>query len=80
MVAENCEHGNASKSVARRPRYGAELAGNFGDMLVVDIFFLWGLTFVLMIDEAVRFEVACLLASKDAKSLMKASGSVFRST
>ena len=71
MVIDDCEHCNAFKPVARRPRYGAELAGNFGDVLVVDLFFLWGLTFILMIDEAVRFKVACHLKSKDAKSLMK---------
>ena len=38
---------------------------------MVDLFFLWGLTIILMIDEAVRFKVACHLKSKDAKSLMK---------
>ena len=58
--------------VPRRPKVGAELAGHFGDCLVVDLFFLWGTTFLLMIDEAVRFKVSSVLTSKDANAIAKA--------
>ena len=71
MVIAGCEQCNAFKPVPRRPRFGAELAGHFGDVLMVDLFYIFGLQFLLMIDEAVRFKVAALLAKKDGHSIMK---------
>ena len=70
-VIKTCDHCNAFKPVPRRPRYGADLAGHFGDVLVIDLFFLWGIPFILMIDEATRYKVVAVLLKKDAKSLAK---------
>jgi hypothetical protein len=70
-VIATCEQCNAFKPVPRRPRFGAELAGHFGDVLMVDLFYIFNMQFMLMIDEAVRYKVAALLATKDAKSIMK---------
>ena len=55
----------------RRPKYGAELAGWFGDCMIGDLFFLWGFTFLIMIDEAVRFKVASHLPDRTANTIMK---------
>ena len=38
---------------------------------MVDLFYIFGMQFMLMIDEAVRYKVAALLANKDGKSIMK---------
>ena len=70
-VIEDCPHCHAYKPVPRRPKFGAELAGHFGDCLVVDLFFIWGHSFLIMVDEATRFKVSALLPTKDAKTLMK---------
>ena len=70
-VIEDCPHCHAYKPVPRRPKFGAELAGHFGDCLVVDFFFIWGHSFLIMVDEATRFKVSALLPTKDAKTLMK---------
>ena len=61
-VIKTCDHCNAFKPVPRRPRYGADLSGHFGDVLVVDLFYLWGMQFILMIDEAVRYKAVALLS------------------
>ena len=70
-IIKTCDHCNAFKPVPRRPRYGADLAGHFGDVLVIDLFYLWGMQFILMIDEATRYKVVAVLQKRDAKSLAK---------
>ncbi len=72
IVIDMCPHCNAFKPVPRRPRFGADLAGHFGDRMIIDLLFLWGLTFLLMIDEAIRFKVAAHLEARDPKSIGKA--------
>ena len=54
VVVESCPHCAAFKPVPRRPRFGAELAGHFGDVMLVDIFFIFKCMFLLMIDEAIN--------------------------
>ena len=70
-VMSRCEQCNAFKPVPRRLRFGAELAGHFGDVLMVDLFYIFNMQFLMMIDEAVRYKVAAHLQSKDGKSIMK---------
>jgi hypothetical protein len=70
-VIRTCAHCNAFKPVPRRPRFGAELAGHFGDVLIIDLFYIFSMQFMLMIDEATRWKVAGLCMSKDAKTLGK---------
>ena len=53
-VTKCCDHCNAFKPVPRRPRLGAESSGHFGDVLVVDLFYMCGMCSILMIDEAIR--------------------------
>ena len=69
-VIENCEHCHAYQPVPRRPKYGAELAGWFGDCLVIDLFFMWNQTFLLMIDEAIRYKISEQIKNKDGKTIM----------
>ena len=71
IVIAGCEQCNAFKPVPRRPRFGAELAGHFGDVLMVDLFYIFGLQFMLMIDEAIRYKVSAPLAKKDGHSIMR---------
>ena len=40
IVIKNCEHCNAFSPVPRKPQFGAQLAGHFGDVLIVDLFYL----------------------------------------
>ena len=58
VVIRSCPHCLAFQPVPRRLRYGAELAGHFGDILVIDIFFLFEKMFLLWIDEATRYKIA----------------------
>ena len=71
VVLSTCESCSAFQPVPRRPRYGAELAGFFGDIVVCDLFYISGLQFILLIDEATRYKVAAILAKKDASTLGK---------
>jgi hypothetical protein len=71
IVIATCTHCNAFKPVPRRPRFGVELSGHFGDCLMIDLFYIFGMQFLMMIDEAVRYKVVCLCTTKDAKTLAK---------
>ena len=71
-VVKHCPQCNAFKPIAHRPKFGAELAGHFGDVMMVDLFFIWKMTFLLMIDEATRFKVSTPLPAKDAKTIARA--------
>lgn len=71
QVVERCEQCNSFAPVPRRPKFGAELAGWFGDNMIVDLFYLWGLAFLMMIDEAVRYKVVALCATKDGNAIIK---------
>ena len=47
---QTCDDSNAFKPVPRRPRFEADLAGHFGEVLVIDLFYLWGMRFILMLN------------------------------
>lgn len=42
-VIQTCEQCNAFKPVPRRPKFGSELAGHFGDVLMVDLFYIFNM-------------------------------------
>ena len=54
QVIAACEECNDWAPIATKPKYRAELAGWFGDVMVCDLFFIFGKTFLLMVDEAIR--------------------------
>lgn len=70
-VIRTCEHCNAFKPVPRQPRFGAELAGHFGDVVVIDLLYIFNMQFMLIIDEATRWKICALCMRKDAASLGK---------
>ncbi len=68
-VIQTCDHCNAFTPVPRRPQFGAQLAGHFGDVLIIHLFYLWNMQFMLMIDEALRYTVSALCHHKNASTL-----------
>ena len=41
IVIATCSHCNAFKPIPRRPRFGVELSGRFGDCLMIDLLYIW---------------------------------------
>ena len=64
-----CPDCNASAPVPHKPRFGAELAGHFGDVMVADLFYIFNLQFIMTIDEAIRYKVVEEVIKKDALTL-----------
>ncbi|CAK0907408.1 unnamed protein product [Prorocentrum cordatum] len=67
------EERNDWAPIASKPRYRAELAGWFGDFMVCDLFFSFGKSFSLMVDEAIRWTIAEMLPKKDVFHIAQAS-------
>ena len=65
-VVQMCPDCNAFALVPHKPRFGAELAGHFGDVMLVDLFYIFGLQFIMMIDEAIRYKVVEEVEEKDS--------------
>ena len=68
-VIQCCPDCNAFAPVPHRPRFGAELAGHFGDVMVADLFYIFNLQFLMMIDEAIRYKVVDEVVKKDAPTI-----------
>ena len=68
-MVRTCDECNALKPIPRRPRFGAELAGHFSDVVVIDLF---QRMYLIMIDEATRYKISTAFMAKDAISLGKA--------
>ena len=71
-VVEACPECCQFGRVPHRPKNGTELAGHFNDVVMCDLFYLWGQQFSLLIDEASRYKVAAELPTKDAKAIFTA--------
>ena len=71
IVISTCEECNAWAPVPSRPKFRAELAGWFGDVLICDLFYIFNQQFLIMVDEAIRYKIAALLPKKDAASIAK---------
>ena len=54
-----------------RPRTKVSLAACFGDEVELDLFFLRGKTFLIMVDVATRYKVAFMIQSKSAQDIMQ---------
>ena len=60
LVVNSCPHCQAFKPVPRRPRFGAELAGHFGDCVVLDLFYIFGKHFYLHVKVAKELAVSTI--------------------
>ena len=72
QVIAACEECNDRAPIATKLKYRAELAGSFGEVMVRDLFFISGKTFLLMVDEAIRWKLAEVLPKKDAFHIAQA--------
>ena len=68
-VIHLCSDCNAFGPAPRKPRFGAEVAGHFGDMMVADLFYIFGLQFTMMIDETIRYKVDEEVVKKDSYNI-----------
>ncbi|CAK0855905.1 unnamed protein product [Prorocentrum cordatum] len=71
QVLAACEQCNDWPPIASKPKYRAELAGWFGDFMACDLFFIFGKTFLLMVGEAIGWNIAQVLP-KDAFHIAQA--------
>ena len=70
-VVRECEVCRKYSRAPPKPRIRAELAGFFNDIVYVDLFFVWGKIFMLIIDEATRYKVSSLLRDKTGHSILR---------
>ena len=70
-VVRECEICRRYQRAPPKPRIRAELAGFFNDIVMMDLFFVWGKIFMLILDEATRYKVSSLLRDKTGHSILR---------
>ena len=71
-VIAACIHCRKFKLPGHRPKAGAELAGWFNDNVLIDLFFLWDLIRLMIVDEATRYKVIEKLPNRTAYAIFAA--------
>ena len=71
-VAKNCQHCRKFHPRMPRPRIKSHLSTTFNEVVQHDLFFLWDQTFMLLVDEALRWKTGNLLENKEGPTLVKA--------
>ena len=54
-----------------RPTLRIELVGHFNFQIEIDLFYLWDLVFLLMMDSPTRYKACALLPDRTAEAIMK---------
>ena len=70
-VVRECEICRRYSRSPPKPRIRAELAGFFNDIVMVDLFFVWGKIFMIILDEATRYKVSSMLRDKTGHSILR---------
>ena len=55
-----------------KPGIKMTIAVRFNERVQADLFFLFEKTWLMMIDECIRYRIACLLATKQGKDILRA--------
>ena len=71
-AATNCEHCRKFASKLHRPQIKSHIAAHFNEYVYHDLFFAWDQTFMLLIDECVRWKTGDHIPDKEAKTIVKA--------
>ena len=72
QIARDCTECRQWASRLPKPLIKSNLATQFNETVQHDLFFLWDLTFMLLIDEAIRWKTGDHLESKEGSVLCKA--------
>ena len=71
VVVKSCDICRMYERPLNKPTLRAEMAGFFNDIVQCDLFWLWDKWWALLVDEATRFKIAGLLATKHGKEIIK---------
>lgn len=71
-VIRTCKACMAFQRPPRRPTAKIELAGHFGECVQWDLFFLWGIVFIMLIDTCLRWKLSHHLENKEGITIFKA--------
>ena len=71
-VADECAECRPTKARIHRPMLKGSLAAHFNEYVQEDLFFMFDTTFILFIDECIRWKAGMQLASKVSSELIRA--------
>ena len=70
-VVASCQICRRYARLPSKPKTKATMAGQFGDEVEMDIYYLWGKPFVLLIDVGTRYKVSYETPSRELPELLK---------
>ena len=71
-VVNGCAACNKCKPIPHRPKAVVELSGWFNDRVLCDLFFLWNLIWLMLIDESIRWKLIEYLENKSGPCIFSA--------
>ena len=71
-VVRSCSICSKFSRRAHSPLLRIELSGHFNFLVEIDLFYLWNLIWLIILDSATRYKVICLVKDKSGKEIMKA--------